>query len=203
VARLGVQPGDTVFDFACGTGLNVAPLRRAGAGEIVGIDLSDAMLERARAKHPDVTFLRGDLATIDLGRAAPRVLCTWGLAFVPDVDGGLRNLRRHVAAGGSLVVLDFDRLAGPLLLLRPFLSLWLRAFGARPPLPRAGELGRILPDVVVERIGWGYAVLAHARREPVERPERRDHEPSLVSGGGEDRDGGPSPIDPLRRDRIT
>jgi SAM-dependent methyltransferase len=50
VRALGLQPGDTVIDMACGTGLNF-PLIQAAigpAGRILGVDLTDAMLGRAR-----------------------------------------------------------------------------------------------------------------------------------------------------------
>ena len=164
IARLGVQPGDTVLDFACGTGLNVTPLRRAGAGEIVGVDLSEAMLARARRKHPEVPFLLDDMATVDLGRRAPRVLCTWGLAFVPDVAATLRNLHRHVAPGGTLVVLDFHRFEGPACPARPLLDAWLRWFGAIPPVAAGAILRGLFAEVATETIGFGYAALTTARR---------------------------------------
>ena len=164
IARLGVQPGDAVFDFACGTGLNVTPLRKAGAGEIVGIDLSDAMLARARHKHPDDSFLLDDMATVNLGRMAPRVLCTWGLAFVPDVFATLHNLHRHVSPGGTLVVLDFHRFEGPARSARPLLDAWLKWFGAIPPVSAAAILEGLFEEVVTETLGFGYAALTTARR---------------------------------------
>ena len=170
IARLGVRPGDTVFDFACGTGLNVTPLRRAGAGEIVGVDLSDAMLARARRKHPGIPFLLDDMATVDLGRTAPRVLCTWGLAFVPDVAATLHNLHRHVAPGGTLVALDFHRFEGPARPARPLLDAWLKWFGAIPPVAAAAILEDLFEEVVTETLGFGYAALTTARR-PRPRPD--------------------------------
>lgn len=52
IALLDVQPGDTVLDVGCGTGLSFAPLRaRLGpAGRIVGIDPSPEMLALARQR---------------------------------------------------------------------------------------------------------------------------------------------------------
>ncbi len=164
IARLGIVPGDAVLDFACGTGLNVPPLRAAGAGEITGVDLSEAMLARARRKHPDVRFVRDDLAAVDLGRTAPRVLCTWGLAFVPDLPRALQNLHRHTAPGGTLVTLDFHRLEGAARPLRPLLDAWLRGFGAHPPVAVPRLLEPLFEDVSTETIGSGYALLTVARR---------------------------------------
>jgi ubiquinone/menaquinone biosynthesis C-methylase UbiE len=130
VERLGVQPGDRVLDFACGTGLNMPLLRRAGAGAIVGIDLSEAMLARARRNHPFASYLRADLADVDVGPPAPRVICTFGLSLVADPWNAFRNLHRHVAPGGTLVVLDFGEPPG---LRGRLLGAWLARFGVRSP----------------------------------------------------------------------
>src|ERR1700704_1808049 len=50
VRALGLRPGDTVLDMACGTGLNFPLLQKAvgPGGRIVGVDLTDAMLARAQ-----------------------------------------------------------------------------------------------------------------------------------------------------------
>src|ERR1700722_13583626 len=50
VQALGLRPGGTVIDMACGTGLNFALLQQAvgPGGQIVGVDLTDAMLARAQ-----------------------------------------------------------------------------------------------------------------------------------------------------------
>jgi SAM-dependent methyltransferase len=52
VQRLRLQPGDTVLDFGCGTGLSFALLVGAvGAeGRVVGVGISPDMLARARAR---------------------------------------------------------------------------------------------------------------------------------------------------------
>ena len=59
-----VRPGDRVLDACCGTGdLAVAALE-AGAREVVGLDFSPRMLERARAKQQTVTWLDGDVTAM-------------------------------------------------------------------------------------------------------------------------------------------
>ena len=50
-----LPPGRTL-DVACGTGFLTQHLR----GEVVGIDQSDAMIEVARERLPDLTFVQGD-----------------------------------------------------------------------------------------------------------------------------------------------
>lgn len=53
LVALGRWPVRRVLDFGCGDG-DAAPFLRAGlaAEEVVGVDVSDAMLERARSRHP-------------------------------------------------------------------------------------------------------------------------------------------------------
>ena len=57
-----LRPGDRALDVATGTGdLAMALERRVGPrGEVVGSDFSEAMLELARAKAPDVEFEWGN-----------------------------------------------------------------------------------------------------------------------------------------------
>src|SRR2546430_10095453 len=50
VQALGLRTGDNVVDIACGTGLNFSLIEQAigPGGRIVGVDLTDAMLDQAR-----------------------------------------------------------------------------------------------------------------------------------------------------------
>ncbi len=52
VARLALQPGQTVLDIACGTGLSLALLQQGvgAGGRIVGIEQSPEMIARARQR---------------------------------------------------------------------------------------------------------------------------------------------------------
>src|SRR5215467_13151484 len=52
VQRLELKRGDLVVDIGCGTGLNFALLQEAigETGRIIGVDLTDAMLEQARRR---------------------------------------------------------------------------------------------------------------------------------------------------------
>jgi ubiquinone/menaquinone biosynthesis C-methylase UbiE len=156
IDALGVRRGDRVLDFACGTGLNVPHLDRAGAGDVVGIDLSEAMLVRARRKHPRAQFLRADMRDVDLGAAASRVICTYGLSLLPDPVPALQNLHRHVAPGGRLVILDFGRPPGA---LGTALAAWLSAFGVRAPTGPESALGGLFERLTRTPIWGGVAVL--------------------------------------------
>ncbi len=60
VELANVTVGMTIVDLACGTGIVIEQLQAklAGTGNIIGVDLSQAMLDIARAKFPALQFLQ-------------------------------------------------------------------------------------------------------------------------------------------------
>ncbi len=150
-ARRVVQPGDSVLDAACGTGdLALADLR-AGAARVVGVDFSERMLERAARKSSEIEWVQGDLCQLPFSDGAfQAVTIGFGLRNVADSEGALRELRRVLAPGGRLAVLEITRARGP---LAPFFRIW---FDGLVPLA-----GKLLPG------GSAYAYLpASVRRFP-------------------------------------
>lgn len=98
----------SVLDAGCGTGRVAIELGRRGF-EVVGVDIDEAMLDAARAKAPDLTWVCGDLAdpgldfdgkTFDLVVMAGNVLI-----FVPVGAEGrvIENAARWLRPGGHLV----------------------------------------------------------------------------------------------------
>src|SRR3954468_19375454 len=70
-AMLPALQGLRVVDLGCGFGWFCRWAREAGAAAVLGLDLSEAMLARARATTADagVTYRRADLETVDLPAA--------------------------------------------------------------------------------------------------------------------------------------
>src|ERR1700719_1835628 len=73
VRALGLRPGDTVVDMACGTGLNFRLLEKVVGprGRIIGVDLTDAMLARAQNRIEtngwrNISLVHADAAGFDL-----------------------------------------------------------------------------------------------------------------------------------------
>jgi S-adenosylmethionine-diacylgycerolhomoserine-N-methlytransferase len=163
VSELGIRPGDRVIDFACGTGLNLPRLRAAGAADVVGVDFTQEMLERARRRAPDARLELGDIRHHRVeGPPADRALCTYGLSIVPDWRTALDNIVAHLRPGGTLVVLDFHRMQGALRWADPALRAWFALFGVRPGLPlREALSGRFEAcRVRVRHGGWNAVVTA-------------------------------------------
>ena len=150
-ARRVVQPGDTVLDAACGTGdLALADLR-AGAARVVGVDFSERMLELAARKSSEIEWARGDICRLPYPDGTfQAVTIGFGLRNVADLEGALRELRRVLAPGGRIGILEITRARGP---LSPFFRVW---FDLLVPLA-----GKLLPG------GSAYSYLpASVRRFP-------------------------------------
>lgn len=149
--REAVRPGDRVLDACCGTGDLAVAARRAGAREVVGLDFSEAMLERARRKEPAIEWVRGDLLALPFPDASfDAATVGFGVRNVEELDAALRELRRVLRPGGRLGVLEITTPRG---WLAPFYRLW---FDRAIPL-----LGRALPG------GAAYTYLpASVRRFP-------------------------------------
>jgi demethylmenaquinone methyltransferase/2-methoxy-6-polyprenyl-1,4-benzoquinol methylase len=149
--REAVRSGDRVLDACCGTGdLAVAALG-AGARDVVGLDFSERMLERARRKEPRIDWIRGDVLALPFEDASfDAATVGFGIRNVADLEAGLRELRRILAPGGRVAILEITTPRG---VLAPFFKLW---FDRVIPL-----LGRVLPG------GSAYTYLpASVRRFP-------------------------------------
>jgi SAM-dependent methyltransferase len=105
---LGDISGLRVLDLPCGEGRVARELARRG-GTVVGVDLSDAMLERARAFERErplgITYIEADGTQPDalLTASFDRVVCNFGLSDIDDLDGILATLTRVLEPGGVLV----------------------------------------------------------------------------------------------------
>jgi ubiquinone/menaquinone biosynthesis C-methylase UbiE len=106
-----LQPGERVLDIACGTGL--VSFRAASAvgatGEVVGTDISDAMVESCRRTAsergvPNARFERMEAEQLSLpGASFGAVLCALGLMYVTDFAGSIREMFRVTRLGGRAV----------------------------------------------------------------------------------------------------
>lgn len=106
------RAGGDVLELAVGTGLNL-PLYGAEVGHVLGLDLSEAMLElardRVRAHRLDdrVEVRRGDAQHLDLPDASvDTVVATYALCTIPDPAAALLEALRVLRPDGGLVLVD-------------------------------------------------------------------------------------------------
>jgi SAM-dependent methyltransferase len=117
--EMASRTGGPVLELGCGTGRVGLELARAGH-EVVGLDLSPAMLEiyggKLEREEPDVqqrtTLIEGDMANFELGRQFALILVPFrGFQHLLDVESQrecLLQVRRHLAAGGRFVFDAFN-----------------------------------------------------------------------------------------------
>ncbi|MFJ6568262.1 class I SAM-dependent methyltransferase [Streptomyces sp. NPDC091292] len=120
-ARLAaaLPEGARVLDVGCGTGLPTARGLVDAGFTVLGVDLSDGMLDLARAQVPEAEFLNRDLASLradgpaGLGRF-DGITCFFTLLMLPraEIPYALRQFRTLLRPGGllalSMVEADLD-----------------------------------------------------------------------------------------------
>lgn len=171
VAALRLRPGDTVVEIGCGTGLNLPLLRSAvgDTGRVIGVDMTDAMLERAlkrvaSRRWRNVELTLGDAAAYRFPRGVDAILSTFALTLVPEFDCVIERGARALREGGRWVVADLKLPAGkrrgPLLSLLLTLS---RPFGVTLDLGERHpweSLRRHLRDFGMEERYFGFTYVA-------------------------------------------
>lgn len=145
LARVPLERPRLAYDLGCGPGNSTALIAaRFPEAEVIGLDTSPAMLERARERLPGLVFALADAATWVPGRAPDLIYANAVLQWLPDHAALLPRLFGLLAPGGVLAVQMPDNLAEPShRLMRETASAgpWAGAIGD-PAV--AGRLGRML-----------------------------------------------------------
>ena len=140
-----------VLDAGCGAGLSTAPLLRIGS-RVVGVEPALEMLPWARGIAPGAQFVCARSEALPFRDASFELITAAGSLNYADPVAAFPELRRVVAAHGSLVVYDFAQADFP----------YDRApDGSRPLSP--GTLGEVQTSFRV------------ARAEPLELPVSMTH----------------------------
>jgi demethylmenaquinone methyltransferase/2-methoxy-6-polyprenyl-1,4-benzoquinol methylase len=108
--RSKIDPGSSILDVACGTGDLSIQLFETLQGRIVGLDFCGPMLEIARRKTDQVTFVEADALQLPFSdRAFDAVTIAFGLRNLADTEQGLKELLRVIKPGGWLAILEFSK----------------------------------------------------------------------------------------------
>jgi demethylmenaquinone methyltransferase/2-methoxy-6-polyprenyl-1,4-benzoquinol methylase len=113
VRALGLRPGDSVVDIACGTGLNFPLIEEliGPEGRIIGVDLTDAMLaqaeDRIRANGwSNISLEQSDAAAFEFPAKVDAIVSTYALSQVPESAAVIAHGAAALSAGGRCAVLD-------------------------------------------------------------------------------------------------
>jgi SAM-dependent methyltransferase len=177
-----IAAGERVLDVGCGCGHTTITLaRRVGpTGRVLGVDISESMLARARARGADQRHVRFALADAQTHRfdagAFDAVFSRFGVMFFADPTAAFANLRTALRAGGRLAFVCWQSLPQNGWLAVPLMAAARHIQFPPPPAPGApGPFAFADADRVRGILeGAGFRDVAFDR----------DEHPIVVGGGG-------------------
>jgi len=149
IARLGIRPGETILDVACGTGNLAIPAAKAGA-RVSGIDIApnliaEAQLE-ARAAGVSIAFEVGDAESLPYLRGQFDTTVTmFGAMFAFRPERAAAELIRVTRPGGRIAMANWT--------FEGFVGQMLRLHTAVVPPPQG----------VPSSLEWGKEAMVRAR----------------------------------------
>jgi len=167
IAQLRAHHSGRIADIACGTGILSDRIERElHPDEIYGVDMSDGMLEQARARSNRVQWLRGPAEQLPFDDGALDAVVTTSAFHFFDQPAALREFHRVLASGG-LVAVSALSTRRPLL-QAPAASRWKPQHNASP-----AEMRSLFE-------GAGFAVTDQHR---IQRPVSTRIVPDLITVG--------------------
>jgi SAM-dependent methyltransferase len=176
VDRIGLRPGAVVLDACCGTGASALPAaHRVGpGGRVLGVDLAEPALARARSKASSQGLTNTEFRTADIERTGldaesfDAVVCVFGVFFVPDMAAAVAEMWRLIRPGGVLAVTVW----GPQWLEPATTAFWTAVGAERPDLVRGFHpWTRVTdPDALSRLFADGGAATPEVAAEPGTHP---------------------------------
>ena len=176
IKELDLEPGQTVVELCCGTGLNFSLIeeRIGTAGRLIGVDLTAGMLRQAKRRVEregwnNVELVQHDVATFEFPGKVDRVLSTFALMIVPEYDRVIARARDALSPGGKLVLLDLKRPEQSSDLLVRIAAMTVRPFGVTFDLASRHpweSVERYFEDCRLEDLYFGFTYIVSGWAPP-------------------------------------
>ncbi|MEU4896785.1 class I SAM-dependent methyltransferase [Streptomyces sp. NPDC044780] len=104
--RQRIPPGGTVLDLGCGSGVPVARDLAADGYRVIGVDISEVQIRRARARVPEAEFICADASAVSFEAASfDAVVSFYALIHIPlpEQPPLLRRIAEWLRPGGWFV----------------------------------------------------------------------------------------------------
>jgi S-adenosylmethionine-diacylgycerolhomoserine-N-methlytransferase len=156
IDQIDIRPGDRVVEVGCGTGRNIEAIQRRlqGSGELIGIDCSTSMLEKAAERIRERGWTNVKLIDADYGKepitrgTADVVLFSYSLSMIPDWKLALACAQSELWSGGHIGVVDFCKPSGR----SRWFSEWLAINHVNVDRPYESELRRLFRESAYRKL---------------------------------------------------
>lgn len=175
VEQLNLQPGDTVVEIGCGTGLNFAYLQETIGpdGKIIGVDLTGEMLEKARQRCQangwrNVKLVEQDAASFRFPQEVDGVISTFALTLVPEYHTVISNAATALKPGKRMALLDLQLPMWP----KPLVKLGIlltSAFGVNEEIAKRHpweSMAAVFGNMQKTEVYFGAVYLAMSEKRP-------------------------------------
>lgn len=192
LAMLDLKQGETVLDLGSGAGIDcfIAAKRVGPTGRVIGVDMTPAMLDRARRNAAasgadNVEFRLGEIEHLPVGDGTiDAVISNCVINLVPDKEQVFRDVFRALKPGGRMSVSDIVLLGEMPVQIRDSLDAYVACLSGAVlkdeylAMIEAAGFERVvveneqqfsMGDMLSEDVIAEYARFADASREEIER----------------------------------
>lgn len=103
VQLLNPQQGEIILDAGCGTG-DLAAMIAASGAIVEGIDLSEEMIQHAKEKFPEISFIVASITEYEKSEFYDAILSNATLHWILDKEKAIEKMFENLKYGGRLVL---------------------------------------------------------------------------------------------------
>ncbi len=135
VNSLELSKGDIIVELGCGTGLNFSRvLEKIGIeGRLIGVDITDKMLDQARKRvnengWENVKLVQKDFAEYQFPKELDGIFSTGALQYSPRYDKIVKQGYDALKTNKKFVIMDFKMSQGPAKIFAPLIVSFTKPF---------------------------------------------------------------------------